>query len=220
MEMKPPYHDHISDYDALRVQEIWEDSIELDVDIGDDDPFYARSNSAYNASIERAVGLIDVAKRKQHKFAKKDEAYSINRETFRSAPFSEQKVLVPIFRFESRMTRVHHEICSACNECSLNLTVNRNGICPRCADKRSSSNYTEDNAMIPIWIDDQGVERRDVPPELECLTIAEKLLIQRVSPLIPIHHIKNGKLGVKGHVCSFMQNSDELASSLQNYPRR
>ena len=117
------------------------------------------------------------------------------------------------------MTNIHHEICSACNECSLNLTVNQRGICPRCADKRSSSNYTEENVMIPIWIDDEGVKRRDVPVELECLTIAEKLLIQRVSPLIPIHHIKNGTLGIKGHVCSFMQNIDELASSLPKLPK-
>ena len=55
--------------------------------------------------------------------------------------------------------------------------------------------------------------------ELECLTIAEKLLIQRVSPLIPIHHIKNGTLGIKGHVCSFMQNIDELVSSLPKLPK-
>ena len=219
MEMKPPHHDRISDYDALRVQEIWENSIDLDVDLGNDDPFYAQSNSMYNASIKRADRLLAMAKRKRHCFAEEDEVYAINREAFRSAPFSEQKVLVPIFRFESRMTKIHHEICSACNECSLNLTVNQSGICPRCADKRSSSNYTEDNAMIPIWIDDQDVKHRDVPPELECLTIAEKLLIQRVSPLIPIHHIKNGTLGMKGHVCSFMQNIDELASSLPKLPK-
>ena len=142
MEMKPPHHDRISDYDALRVQEIWENSIDLDVDLGNDDPFYAQSNSMYNASIKRADRLLGMAKRKRHCFAEEDEVYSINREAFRSAPFSEQKVLVPKFRFESRMTKIHHEICSACNECSLNLTVNQSGICPRCADKRSSSNYS------------------------------------------------------------------------------
>ena len=40
--MKPPYHDRLRDYDALHVQKLWEDSIELDIDLGDSDPFYAK----------------------------------------------------------------------------------------------------------------------------------------------------------------------------------
>ena len=42
MNMKPPYHDRLRDYDALHVQKLWEDSIELDIDLGDSDPFYAK----------------------------------------------------------------------------------------------------------------------------------------------------------------------------------
>ena len=55
---RPP---KLSDYDALRVQEIWENSIYLDVDLGNDDPFYAQSNSMYNASIKQADRLIFMA---------------------------------------------------------------------------------------------------------------------------------------------------------------
>ena len=124
IDMKPPYHDRLRDYDALHVQKLWEESIELDVDLGDSDPFYAKSDSNYKELIGRATTLIATARQKLHKFTQKDDRYSINREAFRSASYSEQKVLVPIFRFESRMTNIHHEICSACNECSLNLTVN------------------------------------------------------------------------------------------------
>jgi hypothetical protein len=43
----------------------------------------------------------------------------------------------------------------------------------------------------------------DLPKELAHLTMAEKLLIQRVSPLVPVIHIKNGILGVRGHIVSF-----------------
>jgi chromosome segregation ATPase len=44
---------------------------------------------------------------------------------------------------------------------------------------------------------------RRILTELQHLTMAEKLLIQRVSPLIPVIHIKNGILGSRGHVVSF-----------------
>jgi hypothetical protein len=33
-----------------------------------------------------------------------------------------------------------------------------------------------------------------------------KLLIQCVSPLVPVVHIKNGILGTRGHVVSFFQD--------------
>jgi hypothetical protein len=42
-----------------------------------------------------------------------------------------------------------------------------------------------------------------LPSELQHLTLAEKLLIQHISPLVPVVHIKNGILGTRGHVVSF-----------------
>jgi len=39
----------------------------------------------------------------------------------------------------------------------------------------------------------------EFPVELSSLTIAKKFLIQRVSPLIPVIHIKNGIMGSRGH---------------------
>jgi hypothetical protein len=49
-----------------------------------------------------------------------------------------------------------------------------------------------------------------VPNELSGLREGEELLIQMVSPYVPFVHIKNGTLGIKGHVCSFPQRVQDL----------
>ena len=115
------------------------------------------------------------------------------------------------------MKRVSHKVCTRCNCCSILLEVRPGGkICSKCY---GNYDYSEKNSMVPIWVDDHGVTHRDIPEELALLTIAEKLLIQRVSPLVPIVHIKNGTLGIQGHVCSFMQNIQDLAQTLPQLPQ-
>ena len=54
--------------------------------------------------------------------------------------------------------------------------------------------------------------------ELQHLTLAEKLLIQRVSPLVPVIHIKNGILGTRGHVVSFYQDIAEIWNESPRLP--
>ena len=48
---------------------------------------------------------------------------------------------------------------------------------------------------MPIWTDDTGEHQFSLPHELQGLTIAEQLVIQKASLLIPILHIKNGTYG-------------------------
>jgi hypothetical protein len=48
--------------------------------------------------------------------------------------------------------------------------------------------------------------------------LAEKLLIQRVSPLIPVIHKKNGILGSRRHVVSFFQDITDICSELPRLP--
>jgi hypothetical protein len=57
-----------------------------------------------------------------------------------------------------------------------------------------------------------------VPNELSCLQEGEKLLIQMVSPCVPFIHIKNGTLGIKGHVCSSPQRVQDLYTTLPRLP--
>jgi hypothetical protein len=53
-----------------------------------------------------------------------------------------------------------------------------------------------------------------VPLVLDRLPHAEKMLIQRVSPFVPLHHIKQGTFGLAGHVCAFEQDINGIAHVL------
>ena len=44
------------------------------------------------------------------------------------------------------------------------------------------------------------------------------MLIQKISPFIPLHHIKNGTFGIKGHVCSFPQDISSICTELPRLP--
>ena len=212
-KINPPHHNHVTDYNQDDVQSIWESSIELDLNI--DDPYYAKSNDEYSILKQTAQRAI-TRKRKSLK-----STYSFKREPFRLAPYSEQKIVAELFRFESRMANIQHKICSKCKECSLNMAVRvSDSVCARCRRKDTAESNTETNLMLPIWHDVNGQAQYHVPQELSELTIAEILLIQRVSPLVPIVHIRNGTMGLKGHVCSFQQDVNSIATSLPNLPER
>ncbi len=43
---------------------------------------------------------------------------------------------------------------------------------------------------------------------------AEKMLIQKMSPFISLHHIKNGTFGLKVHVCTFVQDISTVCDIL------
>jgi hypothetical protein len=58
----------------------------------------------------------------------------------------------------------------------------------------------------------------DLQKELAHLTMAEKLLIQRVSPLVPVIHYQNGILGVRGHIVSFFQDISSITTILPRLP--
>jgi hypothetical protein len=77
--------------------------------------------------------------------------------------------------------------------------------------------FSVDNKALPVWYDN-GIVMYHIPNELKNLTIAEKLLMQRVSPLIPIIHIKNGTLGCRGHIVSFFQDISTICSTLPCLP--
>lgn len=210
-DIKPPYRDRLSKYDSEKVQHLWEDAIELDLKI--EDPYYAQNDAQYESMMNAAKEMI---KRKKKTLTAK---YTFNRAPFRRAPYYEQKVVEQLIRFESRMARIQHSVCPNCMECSLNMSVRlRDSVCARCRRKETAESNTLSNKMLPIWYDDVNKAQYHVPSELSCLTIAEILLIQRVSPLVPIVHIRNGTMGLKGHVCSFQQDVNSVATSLPKLP--
>ena len=100
--------------------------------------------------------------------------------------------------------------------CSLNIKINSTGkykgMCTKCAKKKDALYYLK-RKELPVWYKD-GVPQYRVPSVLSCLSDAEKMLIQKVSPFVPLHHIKNGLYGLTGHVCAFEQDIDGFISKL------
>jgi hypothetical protein len=120
--------------------------------------------------------------------------------------------------FEDRCQELRHNHCLSCRMVSMNLTVNSKGICTGCNTKDKRFMYLE-KKLLPIWYKDNDITKPQfrVPEVLKCLTHAEKMLIQRVSPFVPLHHIKSGTFGLSGHVCAFDQDITSYATIL---PRR
>ena len=97
---------------------------------------------------------------------------------------------------------------------------------------RKNKNTVEDQLkqnLHPVWYErnedgsykmtgegenQKRIPRYDIPNELKDLSMAEKLLIRRCSPLIPSVHIRHGIYGLNGHCVCFPQNIDNMCSEL------
>jgi hypothetical protein len=123
-----------------------------------------------------------------------------------------------LFEFEDTMFNLHPKHCKICRQRRLNL-VTRNGICVRCINEKDENKFTHKNNALPTWVDaDTQKVHYDIPKQLHHLTIAEKLLIQRVSPLVPVIHVKNGCMASRGHVVSFFQDISGLCTVFPKLP--
>jgi hypothetical protein len=71
---------------------------------------------------------------------------------------------------------------------------------------------------LPIWYDKKGIVQYNLPPQLKSLREGEKLLIQQVSAYVPLLHLKNGQIGSRGHVCSFVQDISSICTVLPRLP--
>ena len=127
---------------------------------------------------------------------------------------SDEKIQV-IHHFEKQCMDITHGRCEGCLCVSINLEVNKSGFCSHCSRKEDKL-YYHSNKLHPIWHLD-GCPQYHVPIELSDLSDAEKMLIQRVSPIIPLHHIKNGVFGLSGHVCAFEQDITDMATTLPRF---
>ena len=192
-------------YNTLLVQLIWEELIGCGfLDIVDMDPFYCTSVEDYKYRINMSLDVL-------FKLGSENN-YVYNKLLFRKQPHKQQKVLAAQFCFESRMFKVHHTVCRSCRRCSLKLVLSSPGLCVSCTNNNPSS-----TRPVPRLHEDSLVQY-EVPLVLKKLTTAEKLLIQRVSPFVPLVHIKHGNLGMRGHVCSFMQDISGIVSTLPRLP--
>ena len=146
--------------------------------------------------------------------------YSGNRryeQVKRDSGLSEEEKVNAIKDFELECNKLHHKRCKSCRQVSLNLDLATRGdyvgYCGACR-KMTNKNFYHDEKLLPIWFDDDGTPIYTVPFQLQGLSTAEKLLIQRISPFVPLHHLKNGLMGLTGHVCAFEQDLDGFLSTL------
>jgi hypothetical protein len=114
------------------------------------------------------------------------------------------------------MLNLYLGFCINCRQRRLGLQIT-NDLCSRSSKSHNKLMYTHESKALPTWTE-KGKNMYHVPKELSNLSIAEKLLIQRVSPLIPVIHIKNGILGSRGHIVSFFQDITSIVTVLPRLP--
>ena len=133
-----------------------------------------------------------------------------------------------ILTFEHYMASLNVLKCSVCLECEIRdkpLDNNPNYVCPTCTRRKDPTYYT-DNNLHPVWylIDDGGnyvldengnkAAQYNIPEELSCLSMYEKLLIRRCANFVPSVHLKNGVFGLKGHCVTFPQDITQMCDEL------
>jgi hypothetical protein len=115
-------------------------------------------------------------------------------------------------QFEEQMKNIEFGTCCICQQRRLDLML-KNEICLRCTNQKGNYTLSHSNKTLPTWMNKNKI-MYTLPKELQDLTLAEKLLIQKVSPLVPVVHIKNGSTGYRGHVVSFFQDISTICQEL------
>ena len=122
--------------------------------------------------------------------------------------------------FETKTSSFHYTKCDACLSVRLSMKIVKglDGVsrCRICNQKK----YTINMFSHPVWFKDgkHNSPQYDLPHELCGLSEGEKLLIQQVSPYVPLQHLQKGSFGSKGHVCSFPQDISEVCLVLPRLP--
>lgn len=131
-----------------------------------------------------------------------------------------------IQEFEERTKSLSHKQCNSCHTVGISLEMSReDNVCKHCKTNNLTKQRCLEERLLPVWydtIDDARACRHahfDLPSELIDLTDAEKMLIQKYSIYVPLHHIKKGTMGYKGHVCCFPQQLESVCNILPRLPK-
>lgn len=113
--------------------------------------------------------------------------------------------------FESRIQSINLVVCRICSRrVERGLFQPRHERCLSCHRTAAGRHlFTAENSM------DVG----DVPPELQELSLVERILIARVSPIVSVFRIRGQQRGYSGHVMNFVQRIDRILTRLPSDPR-
>ena len=99
------------------------------------------------------------------------------------------------------------------------MKTTEQNVCIECNKIKVETNHWIKENLLPAWFNDNGDAQFHVPKESSILTLAEKMSIQQHQVFLPVHHMRNGTLGLKGHVCSFPQALGEACDTLPRLPK-
>ena len=105
-------------------------------------------------------------------------------------------------KFELLNKQINLNVCNYCHCASTRIKIAHTKHGDMCTDCSKSKIWEKDILKsLPIWFDDDNIPQFHLPPELQNLTEAEKLLISMINVYVPLHHLKQGQLASKGHCC-------------------
>jgi hypothetical protein len=204
-------------YNIARVHRLWVQCIKYGIVFLD--PVLAGSESDYLSVCDRLEKLITIECSAESSGSKR--FLPLNETYFNSLSSSDQKEYAICHRHELAMFQLEHKMCHKCRSVSLmkNYSVcrvdNEKHVCSECKQKQEATFYKKDcNRLLPVWYDDDGSVQFELPEELKDLRLGEQLLIQRFSCFVPLVHIKNGTMGIKGHCCCFKQDLADVCNDL------
>jgi hypothetical protein len=164
-----------------------------------------------------------VAAKKQLEISGEKSFLAFNESVYNGLSENDKKHYIICHEHEAAMFDLIHTKCCKCMCVSMvkAYTKNRrsssesNFTCSDCMGKKDDYFHKEgNNKLLPVWFDDDHNVHYEQPNELKILRLGEQLLIQRFSVFVPVVHIRNGIMGLKGHCCCFSQDVSEVANSL------
>ncbi len=176
------------------------------------------SKRSYDGEIERVKALLNDAG--TNEIGSSSRILQLNTAVLGTLSIDEKKRYLSSYQHENYMFQLQHYRCRKC-QCvtmyKINAVTDPNTsyYCSYC-DKKPNEFFVQQgcNRLLPVWYDDFGLCHYELPDELVGLRLGEKLLIQRYSCFVPIVHIKNGIMGIKGHCCCFKQDICDMANTL------
>ena len=123
-----------------------------------------------------------------------------------------------ISKFEEHLSTFKYTKCEACLCVRLNMKTIHGADGIRRCHTCNIQKHTVKTFSHPIWLSSDGTPQYHVPFELEGLSEGEKLLLQQISPYVPLQHLQKGSFGCKGHVCSFPQDINQVCLDLPRLP--
>ena len=189
----------------------------------DEDPILAHSLSKYKKLLAKHKKRVLRMEKKQSPFLQANE--SIKMRLIQSCQNKQQEIL-SILKFEARDKSMFWFHCNTCNQKYLTYLIDEEGskrtylslkkYCTTCQKQTYSQTHNNTNETIldPIWINSEGKHCYNIPEELQHLTLAEKLLIQKNAVLMPVVHMYKGRIGIRGHTVMFEKDMQDLCQEL------